>query len=125
MCLLGWIEDELETNARVLGACFADGADNGYLGHGPRTDGWTALDERASSGRNEFSLDVPEQTVPAYMADNTPWWERTSLDQNRTTSTTVWKPSKASRVSVFPTAWRSMQNILQTGSHESQRGRRH
>lgn len=47
-------------------------------------DGWTALDEEGFQWTpNEFSMDVPEQTVPAYVADNTPWWERTSLDQNR------------------------------------------
>ena len=56
----------------------------GTLVTGQEPDGWTALDDEGFQWMpNEFSMDVPEQTVPAYVADNTPWWERTSLDQNR------------------------------------------
>ena len=30
-----------------------------------------------------YSLEVPEQAEAAWLNDNTPWWERTALDQNR------------------------------------------
>ena len=30
-----------------------------------------------------YGFDVPDQAEPAWLNDNTPWWERTALDQNR------------------------------------------
>lgn len=30
-----------------------------------------------------YSQSVPEQSVPAWVGDETPWWERTTLDMNR------------------------------------------
>ena len=29
------------------------------------------------------TFEIPEQTAPEWVDDDTPWWERTNLDQNR------------------------------------------
>jgi subtilisin family serine protease len=46
--------------------------------------GWVAVDERGVQWMpSNYAQTVPEQTVPAWVGDETPWWERTTLDLNR------------------------------------------
>ena len=46
--------------------------------------GWEAVDRDGFQWMPAgYSLEVPEQAEAAWLNDNTPWWERTALDQNR------------------------------------------
>ncbi|MGB1765987.1 MAG: S8 family peptidase [Poseidonia sp.] len=46
--------------------------------------GWKAVDREGFQWMpTGYSLEVPEQAEAAWLNDNTPWWERTALDQNR------------------------------------------
>ena len=46
--------------------------------------GWEAVDRDGVQWMPAgYSLEVPEQAEAAWLNDNTPWWERTALDQNR------------------------------------------
>ncbi|MBL6733314.1 MAG: S8 family serine peptidase [Candidatus Poseidonia sp.] len=46
--------------------------------------GWVAVDDRGVQWMpSNYAQTVPEQTVPAWVGDETPWWERTTLDLNR------------------------------------------
>lgn len=46
--------------------------------------GWESIDPEGFQWMpSGFSSSVPEQTSPAWVDDETPWWERTALDQNR------------------------------------------
>ena len=46
--------------------------------------GWESIDAEGFQWMpSGFSTTVPEQTSPAWVGDDTPWWERTSLDLNR------------------------------------------
>jgi len=46
--------------------------------------GWESIDAEGFQWMpSGFSTTVPEQTSPAWVDDETPWWERTALDQNR------------------------------------------
>ena len=46
--------------------------------------GWEAVDREGFQWMPAgYSLEVPEQAEAAWLNDNTPWWERTALDQNR------------------------------------------
>ena len=46
--------------------------------------GWEAVDHEGFQWMPAgYSFDVPSQAEAAWMADDTPWWERTALDQNR------------------------------------------
>ena len=46
--------------------------------------GWHAVDaEGLQWAPDGFGFDVPEQAASAWLEDETPWWERTALDQNR------------------------------------------
>ena len=46
--------------------------------------GWHAVDaEGLQWAPDGFGFDVPEQATSAWLDDETPWWERTALDQNR------------------------------------------
>ena len=45
---------------------------------------WEAVDdERFQWMPSDYSLSVPDQMSPSWVDDDTPWWERTSLDMNR------------------------------------------
>lgn len=45
---------------------------------------WSSLDEEGFQWiRSGYSTEVPEQATPAWVGDETPWWERTTLDMNR------------------------------------------
>lgn len=45
---------------------------------------WVAVDEQGVQWMpSDYAQTVPEQTVPAWVGDETPWWERTTLDMNR------------------------------------------
>ena len=46
--------------------------------------GWEAVDaEGVQWMPTGYSFEVPQQAEAAWLNDNTPWWERTSLDMNR------------------------------------------
>ena len=46
--------------------------------------GWEAVDAEGLQWMpSDYGFDVPDQAEPAWLNDNTPWWERTALDQNR------------------------------------------
>ena len=46
--------------------------------------GWEAVDAEGLQWMpSGYGFDVPDQAEPAWLNDNTPWWERTALDQNR------------------------------------------
>ena len=46
--------------------------------------GWHAVDaEGLQWAPDGFGFDVPEQAASAWLEDETPWWDRTALDQNR------------------------------------------
>ncbi|MFZ8906629.1 MAG: S8 family serine peptidase [Poseidonia sp.] len=46
--------------------------------------GWEAVDAEGLQWMpTGYSFDVPEQAEASWLNDNTPWWERTALDQNR------------------------------------------
>ncbi|MEL0331858.1 MAG: S8 family serine peptidase [Candidatus Poseidoniales archaeon] len=46
--------------------------------------GWEAVDHEGFQWMPAgYSFDVPSQAEAAWLADDTPWWERTALDQNR------------------------------------------
>ena len=46
--------------------------------------GWEAVDAEGLQWMpSGYGFDVPDQAEPAWLSDNTPWWERTALDQNR------------------------------------------
>ena len=46
--------------------------------------GWEAVDHEGFQWMPAgYSFDVPSQAEAAWVADDTPWWERTALDQNR------------------------------------------
>jgi len=46
--------------------------------------GWEAVDAEGLQWMpTGYSVDVPEQAEASWLNDNTPWWERTALDQNR------------------------------------------
>ena len=46
--------------------------------------GWEAVDAEGLQWMPiGYSFDVPEQAEASWLNDNTPWWERTALDQNR------------------------------------------
>ena len=46
--------------------------------------GWKAVDREGFQWMpTGYSLEVPEQAEAVWLNDNTPWWERTALDQNR------------------------------------------
>ena len=46
--------------------------------------GWEAVDAEGLQWMpSGYGFDVPDQADPAWLNDNTPWWERTALDQNR------------------------------------------
>lgn len=46
--------------------------------------GWEAVDAEGLQWMpSGYGFDVPDQADPAWLSDNTPWWERTALDQNR------------------------------------------
>ena len=46
--------------------------------------GWQAVDAEGVQWMPAgYSFEVPQQAEAAWLNDNTPWWERTSLDQNR------------------------------------------
>ena len=45
---------------------------------------WEAVDAEGLQWMpSDYGFDVPDQAEPAWLNDNTPWWERTALDQNR------------------------------------------
>ena len=45
---------------------------------------WVAVDKQNVQWMpSDYAQTVPEQTVPAWVGDETPWWERTTLDMNR------------------------------------------
>jgi subtilisin family serine protease len=45
---------------------------------------WTSLDEEGFQWiRSDYSTEVPAQATPGWVDDQTPWWERTTLDMNR------------------------------------------
>ena len=46
--------------------------------------GWDSIDAEGFQWMpSGFTTTVPEQTSPAWVDDDTPWWERTALDMNR------------------------------------------
>ncbi|MEG3600990.1 MAG: S8 family serine peptidase [Candidatus Thermoplasmatota archaeon] len=46
--------------------------------------GWETVDSEGLQWRPVgYGFDVPQQAEAAWLNDNTPWWERTALDQNR------------------------------------------
>ena len=46
--------------------------------------GWEAVDAEGLQWMpSGYGFDVPDQAEPVWLNDNTPWWERTALDQNR------------------------------------------
>ena len=46
--------------------------------------GWEAVDAEGLQWMpSDYGFGVPDQAEPAWLNDNTPWWERTALDQNR------------------------------------------
>ncbi len=45
---------------------------------------WATLDEEGFQWiRSDYSTEVPAQATPGWVDDQTPWWERTTLDMNR------------------------------------------
>ncbi|MEC8415872.1 MAG: hypothetical protein VXZ04_04400, partial [Candidatus Thermoplasmatota archaeon] len=45
---------------------------------------WETVDSEGLQWRPVgYGFDVPQQAEAAWHNDNTPWWERTALDQNR------------------------------------------
>ena len=50
----------------------------------PQTNDWTPVDADGFQWMpHGYATVPPQQTVPAHVGDTTPWWERTSLDENR------------------------------------------
>ena len=76
--------------------------------------GWEAVDHEGFQWMPAgYSFDVPSQAEAAWLADDTPWWERTALDQNRNAIHDSLESTSAPPASASPTALRSTTPISQ------------